>query len=285
MRLLRRPPLQRAALHGRLRSSSRSSPCPFFSASVVVSRSVTGMPALTKHMAMPPPIVPAPITPTLVDLARLHVLAGTPGTLAASRSAKKMWRCAFDWSPTISFDDRLRVRVHAPRRPAYRASFRSASIGWPPARAGRASSWKFAATISSNLAGLARTSVSLSSRSCTRAALSRRSTFRAKAIAPSPPDRPRRSRRSGRLGERLLGRHRVARQDHGHRLLHADEARQALRAARARNQAELDFGQAERACRPRRRGSGSPCASSSPPPSGVPCIAAMVGFSPRRASR
>ena len=52
---------------------------------------------------------------------------------------------------------------------------------------------------------------------------------------------------SGR--ERVLRGDRIARQDHRQRLLDADEARQALRAARAGDQAELDLRQAEpRAC-------------------------------------
>ena len=45
--------------------------------------------------------------------------------------------------------------------------------------------------------------------------------------------------------ERVLRRDRIARQDHRQRLLDADQARQALRAARAGDEAELDLGQAE----------------------------------------
>ena len=47
------------------------------------------------------------------------------------------------------------------------------------------------------------------------------------------------------VGEGLLRGNGRAGQDHVQRLFHADEAWQALRAAAARNQAELDFGQAE----------------------------------------
>jgi hypothetical protein len=50
---------------------------------------VTGMPALAKHIAMPPPIVPAPMTAPLA-IGRGFVPSGIPGTLAASRSAKKI---------------------------------------------------------------------------------------------------------------------------------------------------------------------------------------------------
>ena len=46
------------------------------------------MPALAKFIAMPPPIVPAPMMPALL-IVRCAVSAGTSSTLAASRSAKK----------------------------------------------------------------------------------------------------------------------------------------------------------------------------------------------------
>jgi hypothetical protein len=44
---------------------------------------------------MPPPIVPDPNTAACA-IGRGRVAAGRLGTFAASRSAKKMWRCAFD---------------------------------------------------------------------------------------------------------------------------------------------------------------------------------------------
>ena len=53
------------------------------------------MPALAKFIAMPLPIVPAPITPTLLT-SRSAVSFGSPGTLAASRSAKNRCRKAAD---------------------------------------------------------------------------------------------------------------------------------------------------------------------------------------------
>ncbi|GJE45758.1 hypothetical protein AEGHOMDF_4958 [Methylobacterium soli] len=46
------------------------------------------MPAWAKHMAMPPPIVPAPITAAF-RIGRRGVSRLKPGTRAASRSAKK----------------------------------------------------------------------------------------------------------------------------------------------------------------------------------------------------
>ena len=60
-----------------------------------VSSTVTGTPMLAKFIAMPPPMVPAPITAT--DLTALcGVLDGTSGTLAAARVAKKTCLNAFD---------------------------------------------------------------------------------------------------------------------------------------------------------------------------------------------
>ena len=63
-------------------------PSPRSSASFATSTTVTGIPALAKFIAMPPPMVPAPITAAfLISLA--GVSAATSGILAASRSAKK----------------------------------------------------------------------------------------------------------------------------------------------------------------------------------------------------
>src|SRR3979409_690634 len=53
------------------------------------------MPALAKHMAMPPPIVPAPTTAAFL-ISRTGVSSGTPGILVVWRSAKNRWRSAFD---------------------------------------------------------------------------------------------------------------------------------------------------------------------------------------------
>ena len=62
---------------------------------------VTGSPALAKHIAMPPPIVPAPITPPLRW--RAHCASGgSPGTLRVSRSAKNTWISAFDFDASPS---------------------------------------------------------------------------------------------------------------------------------------------------------------------------------------
>ena len=80
--------LDAAALRGALvvlahhrRDPSRGDPCR-------ASTTVTGMPALAKFMAMPPPMVPQPRTPTR-SILRSGVSAGTSGIFAASRSEKK----------------------------------------------------------------------------------------------------------------------------------------------------------------------------------------------------
>ena len=74
---------------------------PLSSASGETSNTVTGMPALAKFIAMPPPIVPQPIT-AAVSIGRVGVSLGTSGILATWRSAKNACRCAFDWSEATS---------------------------------------------------------------------------------------------------------------------------------------------------------------------------------------
>ncbi len=53
----------------------------------------TGMPALRKFIAMPPPMVPAPMTASFFT-ARTGVSAGTSGIFVVARSAMKAWRSA-----------------------------------------------------------------------------------------------------------------------------------------------------------------------------------------------
>ena len=52
-------------------------------------------------IAMPPPIVPQPTTPAPL-IGRVGVSFGTSGIFATSRSEKKAWRCAADWSDSRS---------------------------------------------------------------------------------------------------------------------------------------------------------------------------------------
>ncbi|MCY1561998.1 hypothetical protein D9M68_993290 [compost metagenome] len=53
------------------------------------------MPALAKFMAIPPPMVPAPMTATRLT-GRIDVPVSNPGNLPTSRSAKNTWRRASD---------------------------------------------------------------------------------------------------------------------------------------------------------------------------------------------
>ena len=84
---------------------------PLPSNSESCSTTVTGMPALAKFMVMPPPMVPAPITPALSNCFRSRFLS-TPGIFAAARSAKKTWRIAFDSSDTTQTSNISRSRAN-----------------------------------------------------------------------------------------------------------------------------------------------------------------------------
>ena len=113
---------------------------PFSSAAALTSSSVTGMPALRKFMAIPPPMVPAPMTPTEAML-RVGVLDGTSATFEAARSAKKMWRSAFDSGASQQADEDLtllalaRFDSPAQSRPASMASRQASGAGKGPALA------------------------------------------------------------------------------------------------------------------------------------------------------
>ena len=67
------------------------------------------MPAVTKAMVMPVPMVPAPITATDSTLRR-GVSRETLGILLAARSAKKRWRSALDCSEATSSSKSSRSR-------------------------------------------------------------------------------------------------------------------------------------------------------------------------------
>ncbi len=62
---------------------------------------VTGIPALAMFIAIPPPIVPPPIIPTF-EIGIFGRSLSMPGTLPASRSAKKKYCCALACGPTKS---------------------------------------------------------------------------------------------------------------------------------------------------------------------------------------
>ena len=56
----------------------------------------TGMPALAKHIAIPPPIVPDPIIPAFL-ISMTFVSLGTSDIFDAARSPKNMWIIASLW--------------------------------------------------------------------------------------------------------------------------------------------------------------------------------------------
>ena len=68
---------------------------PRSSAAWSVSFSSTGMPALAKTIAIPPPMVPAPTTATEFT-GMTGVSFGISGIFATSRSPKKTWISALD---------------------------------------------------------------------------------------------------------------------------------------------------------------------------------------------
>ena len=72
-----------------------------------VQVSVTGTPADRKFIEIPPPIVPAPITPTRL-MSRALVSSDRPSILLAFLSAKKKYCCARAWVPVISSMNRRR---------------------------------------------------------------------------------------------------------------------------------------------------------------------------------
>ncbi len=96
-------------------------------------------------------------------IGRGSVPAGMFGTFAASRSAKKTWRCAFDWSPATSFWNsslsRRKPSSNGKVKALRTASTQAAGASRPRSR--RVS----AAAVSSKLLGSARVATSLSSRS------------------------------------------------------------------------------------------------------------------------
>ena len=76
-------------------------------------------------MAMPPPMVPAPMMPTDCT-GRGTVPSGRSLILAACRSAKKIWRCAADCVPVISPMNSSRSRF----MPSSNGRVHAASMHW-----------------------------------------------------------------------------------------------------------------------------------------------------------
>ena len=97
-------------------------PRPLSTAAWFMSISVTGMPALAKFMAMPPPMVPAPSTAAFFT-SRTGVSSGTSGIFEVWRSAKNAWRSAFD---SVALDQRAK-RARSCLRPSSNGSVAAAS--------------------------------------------------------------------------------------------------------------------------------------------------------------
>ena len=101
--------LRQAALRYRRRVVLAHDAQAFVERFLLVSRTFTGMPALAKFIAMPPPMVPAPIS--AADLIScVGVSSGTSGILLTCRSAKNRWRSAFDSLVARSFSNSSRSR-------------------------------------------------------------------------------------------------------------------------------------------------------------------------------
>ena len=100
-----------------------------------------------------------------LDLARLAP-AGRSSTLPPARSAKKMWRSAFDWSPATSSRN-VAARASAPRRPGRSSDHPTASTQAATAFDPRARRIRSEAR-ASNAVRSARAAASLSSRRAAR---------------------------------------------------------------------------------------------------------------------
>ena len=217
-------------------------------------------PALAHGIAMPPPIVPAPMMPTL-----LHRDASRSS--AARRGS---------WRPRA----RRRTRGAAPcsdrdarsaRTARARACMPSAN-GIVTAACARprcsAAAPRSRASLLGRLLRVLVEDAGLGLRACSTLSLElahaaeRLARDRASANAAAPAARSpstMRVEQAELLGAR--GADRLARRDHLERRPHADQARQPLRAARAGQQAELDLGQPALRASARPRGSGSPARS------------------------
>ncbi len=193
---------------------------PRVSAASVVSMTWTGMPALAKHMAMPPPIVPAPMTAART-IGRTGVSSGTSGIFATCRSAKKEWIAPLLCGEGTSSMKICRSRARASSNGVVRviSIASTARCGATCPRARRARSLRIAAMES----GLARAAASFSSR------------LRTFGCGPAPSERREGdgARREVAVDDRIdhaqaLGlrrRHRIAGQDHLDRRLDAGKAR------------------------------------------------------------
>ena len=195
---------------------------------------------------MPPPIVPAPMTPTRRDR-RGSVSSGRSVDLGGLALGEEDVALRGRLGAAHQLHEQLALEGHAlgegqvarrPRPP--RMQLRGASKPRNLLRVRLAEGRR-------TVPGLPRASAILSSRSRTRGeACPSAGPRSAKAIASRDQPRPRRrARRPGPCACAASAPIGLPGGDHLQRLLDADDARQALRAAGARQQAELHLGQAE----------------------------------------
>ena len=255
---------------------------PLSSASWLISSSTTGMPAVRPFIAMPVPIVPAPMTAMRPDRARRrgvgHVGNARRRALGEKRVAQRArLRGRNKLEESLALEGEAFVERHRSRRPRRHRCTCAAQASASRSRAA------FARAAGKNRAASGQ-SISMS-RTRLRGRFSA-TTFRAKARAParrSPSTIASKSRcrATSPRGDARAG------HDHLQRRLDADHARQPLRAAGAGQDTQLHLRQARsrrRASRPdsgspararvrrpcRRRRSRRPPACRSPRPSGSP---------------
>ena len=236
----------------RLRTSRGWPRMPRSSACASVSTSVTGMPASANAIAMPRPIVPAPITATR-SIVRAAVVSGTSamrgrGALGEERVAQcaRLGRCD-------QLDEPRALERHARRRTASSRPPRRRRRT-PPAPASRASSRACRARARSNASASGVRTRRSRRRLQRRASVDDPARERDRASTTGRPRRPRRTapcRRTSPASTRRAG------HDHVERGFDADRARQALRAACARAAGRASPRAAPPARRAPRRDSGS----------------------------
>ena len=204
------------------------------------------MPTLAKFIAMPPPIVPAPSTPH-VSMSRIGVSLAMSGILFAARSAKNAYRWAADCGPVTSSMNSFCSTF----RPSSNGRLAAASMHWmlySGARKPRAFVGDRPAEVGEQFGVALRRGdlVVAVAHPLQRQAARRRRARRTRRRRRGG----RRRRRRGDLVdqpvvERLGAADVATRRHHLERHRHADEAGEPLRAAGAREQAEVDLGQTE----------------------------------------
>ena len=228
---------------------------------------------------MPPPIVPAPTTAAR-RIGMRGVSFAMPGTLATSRSAKKTWMSAFDWS-----ENRHSRKSSASRlQPSANGSATAASTA-SMALSGAIRPRAFFFTCSRTTARIGALAAAVAELRRQVARLARRppwaATSRAKATAPGSRS-PSMSLSRMPARQRVGGADRFAAGAHLRGLGHAGQPRQPLRAARAGDEPELDLRLADLGVRRRPRGSGRPSPTGRIP---VSATAALISWSAEGALR